>query len=907
MTETRVTKGWLRLLALVIALLAMGFAAAGAQAARPTGEAASAAASSIAGDSRSQDRHAPLPPDRAPLNDAYLELRPQGSAPPNGGTANVGDRFVLELWVVGASHTDLTAQQSYLTWTHQILQNARVDQIATSCVITSSVTTDSTTFDAQLQNEVCNGPNPCNFRGNIVDPGSYGFASGALNNPPAGGSFRVAQFGICAVAGGQARLHWQFTPPAPPARDTQIVDSESNLVHNPALFVDYIINVAGGATNTPTPTTAVTNTPTSTTVPPTNTSTRTNTATNTITVTRTNTPTHTNTATRTNTAPAITNTPTATATSGACQGAYHYLTPEAGSPPNGGTVNVGDRFTLGMMVHTAQYFVTVQQAYLTFTHELLQNVNAGQTGCVLTNTVTTDTTVFDAVLQNEVCNGPNPCNFRGNTVAPGSIGYASGALNNPPYNGPDFRVARLGFCAVAPGTARIVWEFSPPSPPTRDTQIVDENNNVVHDRACYQTYVINIVGGATNTPTRTNTSTSTATHTATTPPTLTHTRTNTPTITNTPVFSNTPTHTRTHTPVPTITNTRTHTPTNTNTPLPPTITNTHTHTNTPLPPTITNTPLPPTITNTPLPPTITNTPTPVTTGTVEPGQGCRIAILSFQPCMNSEGCVSYSIPVSNQNNVAVTVEGTVALVARGDEVIGMSGIPPTVIEANGITNIDGTVCPTIAAPGPYRVEVLLRISGTTCEAKRKSQPVRDTCETLRDVPQGAWFFDYVNYLSAAGIISGYSDGTFRPYNKVTRGQAAKLVALAFNLPAGKSTVQRFSDVPASHTFHSYIEAAYNAGLVHGYGDGTFRPQANVTRAQIAKIVVLAAGWALITPERPAFTDLPAGSTFYSYVETARAMGLLSGYEDGTFRPDSDVTRAQLSKVLYTFVRASEGE
>src|SRR4051812_30517826 len=94
----------------------------------------------------------PLPPQAV---DAYIILVPVNGAPPNGGTANVGDRFVLELWVNTGSNTDATAQQSYITFTYGLLQNARVSSIATSCVPTNSVTADITTFDAPLQNEVC--------------------------------------------------------------------------------------------------------------------------------------------------------------------------------------------------------------------------------------------------------------------------------------------------------------------------------------------------------------------------------------------------------------------------------------------------------------------------------------------------------------------------------------------------------------------------------------------------------------------------------------------------------------------------------------------------------------------------------------------------------------------------------
>src|SRR5205823_14321685 len=124
-----------------------------------------------------------------------------------------------------------------------------------------------------------------------------------------------------------------------------------------------------------------------------------------------------------------------------------------------------------LMVNTDGFSLEAQQAYLTFTHQLLDNVAATAASCLLTNTLTADTTIFDSLFQNEVCNGPNSCVFRGVTIAPGSIAFASVAFNNPSYSGPDFTVARLAFCATHPGTAVLHWQFAPPAPVTRATQI----------------------------------------------------------------------------------------------------------------------------------------------------------------------------------------------------------------------------------------------------------------------------------------------------------------------------------------------------------------------------------------------------------------------------------------------------
>lgn len=209
---------------------------------------------------------APVVPHRAastvPNSDPYLELVPEAGAPVNGGTVEVGDRFVLGLWLNAGSHTNLIAQESYMIFTSDYLKNARVDQITTTCALTSTVTADASTFDAELQNEVCNGmgpggDDPCFVRGMEFVPGSFAFASGAWDICPAGcgGYFRVARIGLCAVAPGVARFRWQFSPPDPPIRGTDIVDIDNNEFHDATLFSEYVIHVA--STVTPTVTTTL--------------------------------------------------------------------------------------------------------------------------------------------------------------------------------------------------------------------------------------------------------------------------------------------------------------------------------------------------------------------------------------------------------------------------------------------------------------------------------------------------------------------------------------------------------------------------------------------------------------------------------------------------------------------------
>jgi hypothetical protein len=202
-----------------------------------------------------------------------------------------------------------------------------------------------------------------------------------------------------------------------------------------------------------------------------------------------------------------------------------------------------------------------------------------------------------------------------------------------------------------------------------------------------------------------------------------------------------------------------------------------------------------------------------------------------------------------------------------------------------------------------RVEFTLDSSNHECHPKKKSAVVHCTCGTgqtrgsFHDVPADSPFFDGVTSLVYANAISGYSDGTFKPSNTATRAQVAKVIVLAFNLPLESTDTQHFSDVPADSSLFVYIETAYSRGILSGYADGTFNPNGGVTRGQIAKMVVTAAGLPLLNPSRASFSDAPENSTFYQYIETAKAAGILSGYEDGTFRPELQATRGQVSKII----------
>jgi hypothetical protein len=172
-------------------------------------------------------------------------------------------------------------------------------------------------------------------------------------------------------------------------------------------------------------------------------------------------------------------------------------------------------------------------------------------------------------------------------------------------------------------------------------------------------------------------------------------------------------------------------------------------------------------------------------------------------------------------------------------------------------------------------------------------------------------------LYEIGAVGGYPDGTFRPGNNITRGQTVKVIAIAFELSTQQGT-HTFADVPPGSAFHPYVEAAAYGGIVSGYPCGGpvepcdaqyrpyFRPNNNVTRGQLAKIIAGAAGWGPLTPTTPTFRDVPPSSPFYGYVERVASNGIIAGYDCGAsgepcpgryFRPSGSATRAQAAKMV----------
>ena len=167
-----------------------------------------------------------------------------------------------------------------------------------------------------------------------------------------------------------------------------------------------------------------------------------------------------------------------------------------------------------------------------------------------------------------------------------------------------------------------------------------------------------------------------------------------------------------------------------------------------------------------------------------------------------------------------------------------------------------------------------------------------------DVPSSNVFNEYVQALASLEIINGYYDGTFRPDNPVTRGEFLKIAAGAAEVDvANPSGIQRFVDVPSYHTFYNWVDYAATMGHISGYSDGTFRPDDYITRFEAVVILLRFMGTPVSSTSGASqyFIDVTTPA-IAAYTDAAFENGLISGYPDNTFKPDNNISRGETSKI-----------
>lgn len=209
---------------------------------------------------------------------------------------------------------------------------------------------------------------------------------------------------------------------------------------------------------------------------------------------------------------------------------------------------------------------------------------------------------------------------------------------------------------------------------------------------------------------------------------------------------------------------------------------------------------------------------------------------------------------------------------------------------------------------------------TSVSARDKINCLSDFKDVSADTPMCF----YTSYLDYQRVISGYNDMTFRENEDLTRGQMAKFIVNAFQIPdAGTpSKDDKFPDVDSKHTFYKYINSLRKSGIVDGYSDGKYKPDELVTREQIAKFLANAIEYkddtALLDTTRRYknyFNDISEDNEFYDYLNRLYVATqheeasdqIIDVPTDLKFRPKDNLKRGEMAKMVtnamfYTDVR-----
>lgn len=182
-------------------------------------------------------------------------------------------------------------------------------------------------------------------------------------------------------------------------------------------------------------------------------------------------------------------------------------------------------------------------------------------------------------------------------------------------------------------------------------------------------------------------------------------------------------------------------------------------------------------------------------------------------------------------------------------------------------------------------------------------PAVPVSQRFTDIMADSWYTGAVQYVCDKGLMEGMSRDTFVPEGPLTRGA---LVTILYRLEGEPGTSSpSFRDVPAGQWYAAGVSWASGQGIVNGYGDDSFRPEAPVTREQLVTILYRYAVWKKgsteIQPGQSGFPDEAQTSAYARQaVRWALASGLINGYSNGTFRPEGQATRAEIAALLMRF-------
>ena len=181
-------------------------------------------------------------------------------------------------------------------------------------------------------------------------------------------------------------------------------------------------------------------------------------------------------------------------------------------------------------------------------------------------------------------------------------------------------------------------------------------------------------------------------------------------------------------------------------------------------------------------------------------------------------------------------------------------------------------------------------------------PVAKANSSFTDIKTSHPNYADIMKMKEQGFITGYPDGTFRPQEQISRKHVAKLLNAAVKLPALQSDKQVYKDLPKSHPYFVPIMKLTEAGIFSGGLEGKFNPDAPMTRIQMAKVLDIAFGFNMKT--HFAFVDVQLFHWGYPHANALYSHGVARGSE-GEFFPNQPVTRAHYATFLQRSIEAAK--
>lgn len=179
----------------------------------------------------------------------------------------------------------------------------------------------------------------------------------------------------------------------------------------------------------------------------------------------------------------------------------------------------------------------------------------------------------------------------------------------------------------------------------------------------------------------------------------------------------------------------------------------------------------------------------------------------------------------------------------------------------------------------------------------------DAEERFTDLQHSKWAEDGIEYMAERGTVAGYGNGIFKPQGLVTRAQAITFMVRELYPQELEKPVEgttTYSDVPKTHPFYREIALASKNGLASGFPGGSFRPDAPLSRAETAAFLTRA--YSLLEGKQPANWSDTKQHWAESPILILSSNGLVGGYSDGTYRPNQTVTRAEYAVFMSRVIR-----